>query len=214
MANNTTFTLSLDAEIGNLTAKAEQVKKALTSIGALGKFPELDKGLKDIFAKLDKIRTVAAQPVTGSTFTTLGKDTAAVSSSLGKLMDIMTELANSTNGANLDLLPPEVLNRLKTANGALEAYAAAVEASSQKTKELVDAERDLEASEARLLSWKNKLTDAENARNSAVLARDTTKQELANSKARIAAMQEEVEKRRNDIISFFTLLFPGSNPQF
>jgi hypothetical protein len=60
MMNNSTFTLTLDAQIGNLTSKAEEVKRVLASIGALGKFPGLDKGLADIFNRLAKIKNVAA----------------------------------------------------------------------------------------------------------------------------------------------------------
>jgi hypothetical protein len=77
MERNTNYTLKLDADISNLSKKAEDVKRVLTNIGALGKFPDLDKGLENLFKKIDKIKSTASQPVTNATFTSLSRDTAS-----------------------------------------------------------------------------------------------------------------------------------------
>lgn len=71
-----TYTIKLDAEIKALVDKADNVKKALTQIGAVGKFPELDKGLDKIFKKLGHIKETASSPVGSSTFKNLDRDAA------------------------------------------------------------------------------------------------------------------------------------------
>lgn len=200
MANKEqTYTLKLDAEIGNLTASAEKVKKALSDIGALGKFPELDRGLEAVFKKLDKIKETAAAPVKGSTFTSLGKDAASVGVQLSKLLDTLTDLARNTDGAALDILPPDMLQKLRSIDAAMSAYNTTIDNASKKTKELIDAENALAAAEGRLEGWQNKLADATAARNNASTSVAATREELNAAQQRIEATRREVEERREAI---------------
>jgi hypothetical protein len=59
------------------------------------------------------------------------------------LLNSITELADSTDGAVLEFLPPNLVNDINKALSAVGQYEAAMKASTQTTKEMAQAEKDL-----------------------------------------------------------------------
>jgi hypothetical protein len=92
-AKNFTYTLTVDAEIKNLLAKADQVKKSLAGITTNGKMPEMDKQLSAIERSLTKLQEKIATPITSAAaFGSMQKDVAATKVAIEGLSESVTKL--------------------------------------------------------------------------------------------------------------------------
>lgn len=155
-----TYTLQIDAEINDLIAKTNQVKKSMQSIMDAGKAPGAEKIFGSIERAIDRLQTKASQPIESvAAFASLQKDAAAVGASLGKLGSIIENLGNMDVADKLDLLPPNLKKQIEEASVALDVFSKAQAQAAQKSQALVDAETDLAAAQRELKKAEGKVQE-------------------------------------------------------
>lgn len=191
--NTTTYKIQLDAEISQLSAKLDTLTKHLTKIGAVGKFPDLDRALGAITAKLEKIRENSNQPASGAVFKQLAKDTASTETQLDNLSKIVKDLLNNIGTSGLELLPPDEAKKIRDITAALATYATAIERSTQKSKAHLEAEKQLEQANKKKAEWEGKLSDNTRALNNAKQEKTATEETLKATKEKISAKEEEIK---------------------
>ena len=90
-----TYTLQIDAEINDLIAKTNQVKKSMQSVMDVGKAPGAEKIFASLEKAMDRLQQKAGSPITSlGDFASIQKDAQAVATQLSKLGGIVEGLAN------------------------------------------------------------------------------------------------------------------------
>ena len=146
-----TYTLQIDAEINNLIAKTNQVKKSMESIMAAGKAPGAEKLFDSIERAIDRLQQKAAQPINSTAaFSGIQKEAAAVGTSLSKLGNIIEELGKIDLAGKMDLLPPDLKKKIEEADAALQIFEQTAQKAAQKSRELTEAETNLAAAKREL----------------------------------------------------------------
>jgi hypothetical protein len=94
---NYTYTLNIDAEIGNLVNKTKQVKESMANMFRSGSMPELEKVFGKIDAALTRLQEKASAPVTSaSVFSSMEKDLSSVRVGLSTLLGDLKTFAGSS----------------------------------------------------------------------------------------------------------------------
>lgn len=154
------YTIRIDAEIKDLAAKTAQIKQSMQTVMNSGKAPGASKAFEEIERALERIQQKAAQPINSvAAFRSIQKDTAAVSVSLSRLGDTISNLGNLSEADKLELLPPNTKKRIEEAQSALATFQGTVTQASQKSKALTDAERDLASAEKELKKAQGKTSE-------------------------------------------------------
>ena len=185
--NNFTYTLQIDAEIQNVLQKANQVKQAMQGVINAGKAPGAEKAFSGIEKAIEKLQTKASQPITSiAAFESLQKDAAAVGTSLGKLGSIVENLGKMGMADKLELLPPDLKQKITEANTALSNFSKVQSEAAKKSDELVTAERDLAKAQ-------KELKDAEGKVSQKKALIDVQKTKVANDRAEADAIKAKIE---------------------
>ena len=186
-----TYELKIDAEINDLIAKTNQVKKSMQSLMDSGKAPGADKIFISIEKAIDKLQTKASQPITSvSAFENLQKDAIAVGVSIDKLGSIIENLQKLSVADKIELLPPDLKKQVEDAQNALIAFSKSEAAAGQKTEELADAEKELISAQKELKKVEGRVQDRKAlvAAQSAMV--EETKAEANAIKAKIDALKK------------------------
>jgi DNA repair exonuclease SbcCD ATPase subunit len=193
MSKQINYTINIDAELGNLESKLNSAKAAVDRLTMDGKHPELVKMFDSIGKSIDNVRKKAAQPINSeAAFGSMHKDVGNITVSIGKLVNTITELATSTDGAVLEFLPPNLINDINKAISAVGQYESAMDKSLQKSKEVNDAEKELTKTEEQLATAQGKRADAETSRNTALVRVQEIQKEIKASDELIAQREKEV----------------------
>lgn len=130
-----TYTLNIDADIKNLQAKTAQVKKSMETIMAAGKAPGAEQAFTKIEQLMTRIQDKAAQPITSvAMFNSVQKDASALGVQLSKLEEIVGDLGNMSDADKMELIPPDLKQKIYQANTALQQYNNTVKQAEQKVK--------------------------------------------------------------------------------
>ena len=185
--NNFTYTLQIDAEIQNLLQKTNQVKQAMQGIMNTGKAPGAEKVFGSIEKAIEKLQAKASQPITSiAAFESLQKDAAAVGSSLGKLSTIVGNLGKMGMADKLELLPPDLKQKIAEANTALANFSKVQSEAAKKSDELVTAEKDLVKAQKELKSAEGRVAD----KKALIKAQEA---KVASDKAEAAAIKTKID---------------------
>lgn len=186
-----TYTLKLDAEISDLTAKTAQVKKSMQSIMDAGKAPGAEKIFTSIEKALDKMREKASQPITSiAAFESLQKDANAAGTALNKLGSIVDDLGKMSAAEKMELLPPDLKQKIADANTALGTFAKAQAQAAEKSQDLVDAEKQLATAQKELSKAEGKVSDKKALINAQQQMVDKTRAEADAIKAKLDALKK------------------------
>lgn len=198
MANNFTYTMNIDGDIGNLLGKLKILKDQLASITSDGKEPKITKMLDQLGARIDAIKSKASAPIKSeAAFGSIEKDIQGVYRVLENLGTELDSIAKKANSSKIEFLPESQRKILLGIVSAMEEYDNAIDASTRKSKELLKAEGDLAKAENKLIADKQKLTNLEKTADSAKQARDTAKAALDEAKGRqeaAEAAQKQLER--------------------
>lgn len=146
-----TYTLQIDAEINDLIAKTNIVKKSMESIMSAGKAPGAEKIFGSIERAIERLQQKAAQPIESvAAFSALEKDAAAVGVQLKKLGSVVESLGNMSVADKMDLLPTDLKKQIEDVSAALVTFSKAQAQAAQKTQALIDAENGLAAAQKEL----------------------------------------------------------------
>ena len=185
--NNFTYTLQIDAEIQNLLQKTNQVKQAMQGVMNTGKAPGAEKIFGSIEKAIEKLQSKASQPITSiAAFESLQKDAAAVGTSLGKLGTIVEDLGKMGMADKLELLPPDLKQKITEANTALANFSKVQSEAAKKSDELVTAEKDLAKAQKELKSAEGRVAD----KKALIKAQEA---KVANDKAEAAAIKTKID---------------------
>lgn len=188
-AKNFTYTLQIDAEIKNLLAKTEQVKKNMAGITANGKMPEMEKQFLAIERSLTKLQEKAATPITSAAaFGSMQKDVAATKVAIEGLSGSVTKLQTASTGEKLQFIDPNMLKTIQAADVALDAFGVATSEASKKTTDLVTAEK--------LLAVANR--EVEKAQNG--VNRSQEKVDVAKGRVEAAKQEADAIKKKIEIL--------------
>lgn len=198
MANNFTYKMNIDGDIGNLLGKLKTLKDQLASITNDGKEPKITKMLDQLGARIDAIKSKASAPIKSeAVFGSIEKDIQSVYRVLENLGTELDSIAKKTNSSKIEFLPESQRKILLGIVSAMEEYDNAIDASTRKSKELLKAEGDLAKAENKLIADKQKLANLEKTADSAKQARDTAKAALDEAKGRqeaAEAAQKQLER--------------------
>lgn len=190
-AKNFTYTLEIDAEIKNLVAKTEQVKKSMAGLTANGKMPEMDKQLQAIERSLTKLQEKAATPITSAAaFGNMQKDVAAAKVAIEGLGGSVTKLQTASTGEKLQFIDPNMLKTIQAADSALDTFGVAVSEASKKTADLVTAEKLLAAANRDVEKAQNGVNKSQEKADAAKSRADAAKQEAEAIKKKLEVLQK------------------------
>lgn len=186
-----TYTLKLDAEISDLTAKTAQVKKSMQSIMDAGKAPGIEKVFTSIEKALDKMREKASQPITSiAAFESFQKDANAAGTALNKLNSIIEDLGKMSAAEKIELLPPDLKQKIADANTALGTFTKAQAQAAEKSQDLIDAEKQLATAQKELSKAEGKVSDKKALISAQQQMVDKTNAEANAIKAKIDALKK------------------------
>jgi hypothetical protein len=138
------YELQIKTEIDDLIAKTKKVKDSMQSMMDAGKAPDAKKIFGNIEKAIERLQTKAAQPITSvSAFQSLEKDATSVVTSLNQLGTVIDKLARMSNTDKMDLIPSSQKKQIEDAEKALGDFAKAQSQASQKSQELIAAEKEL-----------------------------------------------------------------------
>ena len=182
-----TYTLRIDAEINDLVAKTAKVRQSMQQVMDSGKAPGAEKIFTSIEHAIDRLRQKASTPITSAAaFSSLQKDTAAVSAQLVKLGGIIENLGDLSEAEKIDLLPADFKQRVKDAQAAVAAFATAYSAATTETKEMAEAQRDLAKAEREQKKAEGKVSE-----KTALI--DATKAEITEIEKKKKALEKFLE---------------------
>lgn len=182
-----TYTLKIDAEIQDLVAKTKQVKESMQSIMDAGKAPGAEKIFGSIEKAIDKLQSKASKPIESlASFESLQKDAMDVSASLSKLGNLIENLGKMSTADKIDLLPPDLKKQVEGVSAALNNFAKVQGQASQKSQELVEAEKDLASAQKELKRVEGRVNEKK-----ALI--EAQKQLVDGAHAEAAAIKEKLE---------------------
>ena len=154
------YTLQIDAEINDLIAKTNQVRKSMQTIMDLGKAPGAEKIFSGIEKAIERLQTKASQPIESvAAFESLQKEATAVSTSLSNLGVTIEKLSSLGVADKLDLLPPNLKQQIEEAEKALANFANATAKAAEKTEELVSADNALTTAKKELQKAEGRVSE-------------------------------------------------------
>ncbi len=193
MSNKFTYTIDLNANIGDLESKFSTIKQMFSRLTESGKYPEISQVFDKIGKSLDNLKTKGAQPIVSSSqFTSMAKDASGVGTQLNNLVSIIQDLVKSADGEILDFLPANIVQDINAAIGAIQNYSTAMDGSIKKSKELTAAEQEQAKIESDLAKKKAKAAELSGSI-------DTSKAELEQTKVAQTEANKRIEIRRKEL---------------
>lgn len=157
--NKQTYTLQIDAEIGNLESKLASVKSQLSSVLNSANVPKgLDKTFEKIEGIIDRVKTKTAQPIDSKAgLTSISKDIDNVQVALGGLLKIVQSINKLPEADRINFLPPEAQQQIERIVTSLDKYTTAVQAAITESEELATAREKLAAAEDKVAAAQAKV---------------------------------------------------------
>lgn len=200
--NKTTYTLQIDAELGNLESKISSVKGLLSGVLGSANAPKgLEKTIEKIEGLIDRVKAKASQPIDSKAgFASISKDVDSAQVALSGLLKIVQSINSLPEADRLSFLPPDAQAQIQKVIDGLSAYAAAMDAATTESQELAAARAELAKADEKVAKAQEKLDqrtanlDAakveKQAAEDAIQAIEERKKKLAE----LRAEQEKIEK--------------------
>ena len=191
MSKQFTYTLSMDAEIGDLVSKIEKAKTSMQGLANSGKFPAIEKSFASMQKSLERLQQVAKTPITSAaTFGSMQKDVASIEVQLQGLGKILEHVMSLPDTDKLNILPPELANNIKNITSALSAFSTSVDNAQKKTAELISAEKELAKAKKELATAQGKQAEAQQKVTDEQGRIDVKKEEIKTIKEQIKVLKE------------------------
>ena len=205
--NQSTYTLKIDAELGNLQKTLNEAKNSLASFMASGNAPKgLEKAFEKISSLLGQITDKAGKPLDLKGLSATGKDLTSIQENFRALIRLMGEFDDLSDDLKISFLSAEEQKKITSVVDALKAYGAAAEESAKKVKLLEAAQKNLAKDQSTLDKAKKKVSGVDNkkALKEAELSGAKTKLEAAQSiegadPEKVAKYQARVVKLQADL---------------
>lgn len=160
--NQSTYTLHIDAELGNLQQTLNTAKNALASFMQSGSAPKgLEKAFEKINDLLGQISDKTGKPLNLKGLTSAGKDLNTVQESFRAIVRLLGEFDELSDDVKLTFLSAEEQKKVTDITKALKNYGVAAENSAKKIKELENAQKSLTKNGNQLHRAKKNVGDLE-----------------------------------------------------
>ena len=197
--NKQTYTLQIDAEIGNLENKLNSVKGLLSGVLGSANAPKgLEKAFEKIEGLIDKIKTKVAQPIDSKAgFSAISRDVDSAQVALTGLMKIVKSISSMSEADKISFLSPETQAQIEKVINSLTTYAQAMDAASAETEELVAAREKLADAEERVAAAQAKV-NSRSANLEAAKAEQRAAEDgiraIEERRRKLAELREEQER--------------------
>ena len=187
--NKQTYTLQIDAELGNLESKLSSVKSLLSGVLSSASAPKgLDKSLEKIEGLIDKVRAKASQPIDSKAgFSSIAKDVGGAQVALAELLKVVQSINSLPEADRLSFLPPDAQAQINKIIQSLTSYASAIDAATTETAELTAARKELANAEEAVAKAQSKVDTKQSGL-------DTAKAEKKAAEDAIAAIEDRKKK--------------------
>ena len=200
--NKTTYTLQIDAELGNLESKLSSVKGLLAGVLGSANAPKgLEKTIEKIEGLIDRVRAKASQPINSKAgFTSISKDVDGAQVALSGLLKIVQSINSLPEADRLSFLPPDAQAQIQKVIDGLSAYAAAIDTAVTESQELATARIELAKAEEKVakaqenLDKKTSYLEEANAEKQAAADAIKAIEDRKKKLAELRAEQEKIEK--------------------
>lgn len=197
--NKTTYTLQIDAELGNLESKLSSVKGLLSGVLSSANAPKgLEKTIEKIEGLIDRVRAKASQPIESKAgFASVSKDVNSAQIALSGLLKIIQSINSLPEADRLSFLPPDAQAQIQKVVNGLSAYAAAIDAATTESQELTAARAELAKADEKVAKAQEKLdqrTANLDAAKAEKQAAEDAIQAIENRKKKLAELRTEQEK--------------------
>lgn len=197
--NKQTYTLQIDAELGNLESKLSSVKSLLSGVLSSAKAPKgLDKSLEKIEGLIDKVRAKASQPIDSKAgFSSIAKDVGGAQIALAELLKVLQSINSLPEADRLSFLPPDAQAQINKIVQSLANYASAIDAATTETAELVAAREKLANAEKKVIDAQAKVGTKQSGLDAAKAEKKAAEDAIAvieNRKKKLAELYEEQKK--------------------
>ena len=107
--NKQTYTLQIDAELGNLESKLASVRSLLSGVLNSANAPKgLDKSLGRLEGLIDRVRAKASQPIDSKAgFASIARDVDGAQIALAELLKVLQSINSLPEADRLSFLPPD-----------------------------------------------------------------------------------------------------------
>ena len=200
--NKTTYTLEIDAELGNLENKLNGVKKAMSGVLGSANAPKgLEKSFEKVEGLLERIKTKASQPIDSKTgFSSIAKDIDSANLALASMLKTIGSIGSMSESALISFLPADAQKQINSIITSLNNYEKAIAEAVAETTELVSVRNELVKTEEKLAQAQSKVETKTHQLESAKADKKAAEEAIAAIKERKAelaelkAEQEKIEK--------------------
>ena len=205
--NQSTYTLKIDAELGNLQKTLNEAKASLASFMASGNAPKgLEKAFEKINDLLGKISDKTGKPLDIKGLTSTGKDLENVQDSFRAIVRLLGDFNDLSDDVKFSFLSADEQKKITAIVDALKKYSGALDEITKKNKALEGAQKTLAKDENALGKAKKKVTGLENDRTkisaklSGVEGKLKAEKSLENANPKdIAKYEAEIVKLKADL---------------
>lgn len=199
--NQSTYTLKIDAELGNLQNIVNKAKSSLSDLMSSGKAPQgLEKAFEKINQLLGQISDKAGGALDLKGLSTTNKDLSAVQENFRAIVRLLGDFSNLSDDIKLSFLSAEEQKTINNITKSLDNYEKSVVETTKKLKELEIAQKALGKDEASLGKAKKNVSALTNKRSQ-------KQAELSGTEGKLAALQsvegvkpEKIAKYKADIL--------------
>ena len=197
--NKQTYTLQIDAELGNLESKLTSVKSLLSGVLSSANVPKgLDKSLEKLEGLIDKVRAKASQPIDSKAgFSSIAKDVGGAQVALAELLKVIQSINSLPEADRLSFLPPDAQAQINKVVQSLTSYVSAIDAATTETAELTAARKELANAEEAVAKAQAKVDTKQSGLDTAKAEKKAAEDAIAaieDRKKKLAELYEEQKK--------------------
>lgn len=195
-----TYTLKIDAELGNLQQKLGKVRESLDSVFASGEAPKgLEKAFDKVNALLGQIYDKSGKALNVKELASAGKDLGAVQDGLRKIVRLMGDFDSLSDNLKFSFLSDDEKQKFADVTAEIKKYGQFVELTTKKVKELENAQKKLEKSKETVEKAQKAVGTLKGKKEKKAVELSGTKSKLAAAEGAENVNPEKVAKLRADI---------------
>lgn len=206
--NQSTYTLRIDAELGNLQQILSQAQSSLQSFMASGSAPKgLEKAFEKIRDLLGQIQDKTGKPLDLKGLASTGKSLDSVQESFSAIIRLLGDFNNLSDDLKLSFLGEGDRKKVEAVTAAMREYQKTLETTAAKQRELEAAQKKQEKDSGQVGRASKKVTDISDKKTAAEAKRSTKQGQLdalesLGDKAdpvRVAKLRGEIGQLNTDI---------------
>ena len=199
--NQSTYTLKIDAELGNLQKTLNEAKNSLSGLMASDKAPKgLEKAFEKINQLLGQISDKSGNALDLKGLAATGKDLTAIQESFRTIMRLLGNFNDLSDDIKFSFLSAEEQKQITNITKSLENYEKTIADTTKKLKDLEAAQKTLGRDEAQLGKAKKNVNTLTNRKGQKTAELEGARGKLAAIEGIEGANPEKIAKYKAEII--------------